>query len=171
MGGQIRYRLAALDALTGVTTGWSPYTDLSAFSEAFALAVSGSTVFAGGGFSSIGNLPHQGVACLYGSGVVGVPEPVADGVHEVAFTRLDPNPSRAGAVIEYVLPSPAHVRIRVHDLQGRVVARVVNGIRPAGTHQATWSGRGERGALQSGLYFVSVEAVGRRITKRLVLVR
>jgi hypothetical protein len=46
-------------------------------------------VFAGGGFSSMGNLPHQGVACLYGSGVVGVP--VADGVHEVAFTRLEPN--------------------------------------------------------------------------------
>src|SRR5262249_53718848 len=118
----------------------------------------------------IGNLPHQGIACLGGSSVVSVPDPAADAVDDMAF-RLSPNPSRAGTVIEYALPTPAHVTIRVYDLQGRTVARVADEFRAAGRHQASWSGRAASGAMSPGLYFVRFEAAGRKLTKALVLTR
>jgi len=46
-------------------------------------------------------------------------------VAEFAFTRLRPNPASGLARIEYALPQPAWVRISVHDVQGRLVARPV----------------------------------------------
>ncbi len=50
IGGQQRNRLAALDATTGSATAWNP----NANATVLALAVSGSTVYAGGEFTSIG---------------------------------------------------------------------------------------------------------------------
>jgi trimeric autotransporter adhesin len=52
IGGQTRNRIAALDATTGDATAWNP----NANSQVYALAVSGSTVFAGGRFNNIGGL-------------------------------------------------------------------------------------------------------------------
>ncbi|MEO5618437.1 MAG: T9SS type A sorting domain-containing protein, partial [Candidatus Eisenbacteria bacterium] len=60
IGGAGRNRIAALDATTGVATGWDPNPN----NNVFALAVSGSTVYAGGGFTSIGGLPQSYIAAM-----------------------------------------------------------------------------------------------------------
>ena len=69
IGGQPRENIAALDAGTGRATSWDPQA--SARSGYFphtppvtALAVSGSTVYAGGKFDSIGGQPRGGIAAL-----------------------------------------------------------------------------------------------------------
>ena len=60
VGGQPRDRIAAVDASTGVVTGWTPVANGSVNS----IAVSGSTVFAGGDFTSIGGQARNRIAAL-----------------------------------------------------------------------------------------------------------
>ena len=54
IGGQARNDLAALDASSGLATAWDPNAGDPSYSTVYALAVSGSTVYAGGNFTSIG---------------------------------------------------------------------------------------------------------------------
>ena len=55
IGGQTRNYIAALDAGTGAATDWNPNASGGIFQPlVLALAVSGSTVYAGGSFTSIG---------------------------------------------------------------------------------------------------------------------
>ena len=63
IGGQARNRIAALDAVTGTATAWDPNASDPA-SGINALAVSGSTVYAGGRFSSIGGQVRNNIAAL-----------------------------------------------------------------------------------------------------------
>ena len=64
IGGQPRNNIAALDASTGTAMGWNPNATCSTGSCVDALAVSGSTVYAGGWFSSIGGQPRNSIAAL-----------------------------------------------------------------------------------------------------------
>ena len=66
IGGQPRNNIAALDPATGNATSWNPNAIGPASSDPVisALAVSGSTVYAGGRFSSIGGQPRNNIAAL-----------------------------------------------------------------------------------------------------------
>ena len=63
IGGQSRAGLAALDKTTGAATSWNP-GPVAAGYGVFALAVSGSTVYVGGEFTSVGGQPRAGLAAL-----------------------------------------------------------------------------------------------------------
>src|SRR5438128_2631663 len=62
--GQPRSRAAALDAVTGLATAWNPTATGSSNAYVSALAVSGTTVYAGGAFTSIGGQPRTYMAAL-----------------------------------------------------------------------------------------------------------
>jgi len=65
IGGQTRNYIAALDASTGNATVWDPNaTPISVSNEVSALVVSGSTVYAGGRFNSIGGQSRNNIAAL-----------------------------------------------------------------------------------------------------------
>ena len=65
IGGQPRHNLAALDATTGAATDWNPNPKRGSFGgQVYALAVSGSTVYSGGDFVSIGGQPRKNLAAL-----------------------------------------------------------------------------------------------------------
>jgi hypothetical protein len=76
----------------------------------------------------------------------------------------EPNPVRASAVLRFELASAGHVRLTIHDLQGREVARVVDGERPAGIQTAILEGR----ALPPGVYMARLESRGRAQAMRFV---
>ena len=63
IGGQPRNGIAALDASTGKATGWNPNPP-SVYDSIGALAVSGSTVYAGGSFTRIGGKARNALAAL-----------------------------------------------------------------------------------------------------------
>ncbi len=75
MGGKPRSNLAALDAATGDATAWSPTASDGAATawnpdandEVWALAISGSTVYAGGYFHTIASQPRTFIAALMAS--------------------------------------------------------------------------------------------------------
>jgi flagellar hook assembly protein FlgD len=83
-----------------------------------------------------------------------------------------PNPlgSDARAVLAFTLPETTRVRVTIHDLRGAVVARVWDGVLPAGDQRLTWDRRDARGAhSRPGVYFATVESGGARASRRIVV--
>jgi len=78
-----------------------------------------------------------------------------------------PNPFTASTEIAYVLPKTGHVRLVVYDVQGREVARLVDGAQGTGEHRVTWMAE----ALPSGLYAYRLEAGETTQTRTMMLVR
>jgi hypothetical protein len=93
------------------------------------------------------------------------------GAAEFALWWVAPNPTRGLTHIGFTVAREAWVRLSVVDVQGREVARLVEGIQRPGSYQATWSGRTERGKAPAGLYFVRYQRPGKDVARRLVLTR
>ena len=82
-----------------------------------------------------------------------------------------PNPSRGPATFEFTIPSAGSVDLSVLDLAGRRLARLQNGLLPAGPHRVQWSGRDAADRrLEPGVYWVSLEFHGERRSRRLAIV-
>jgi hypothetical protein len=65
LAGQPRSGLAAFDVATGNLTGWNPnVSGQGNLAAVRALALSGTTVFAGGDFSTVGGQPRSGLAAI-----------------------------------------------------------------------------------------------------------
>ncbi|HVP39862.1 MAG TPA: FlgD immunoglobulin-like domain containing protein, partial [Candidatus Saccharimonadales bacterium] len=97
--------------------------------------------------------------------------PAPGGVATLWLGRATPNPTNAGARIDYGLPRDAWVRLGVYDAAGRLVRQLVSGRVPAGDRSAAWDGRDEQGArVAGGLYFFRLQVGGRTLTARLVAV-
>jgi trimeric autotransporter adhesin len=82
-----------------------------------------------------------------------------------------PNPTARQSHIDFVVARAGRVRLTISDLQGRIVAPLVDGTQGPGRYRATWSGEDTRGAVSPGIYFVTFEAEGVRQTRRLVVAR
>jgi len=103
------------------------------------------------------------------------------GVREQAYspnqgplkTRLNtpqPNPFRAQLAIRYSLAADGRVTLRVHDLTGRVVRTLANGVIRPGRYSLSWSGTDDRGReLARGVYFCRFTAGDYRATEKVVL--
>lgn len=85
----------------------------------------------------------------------------------VKLSRNYPNPFNPETTIEYTLPRAETVRLVVYDLLGREIARLVDGLRPAGRHQI----RFRAGELPSGTYVYRLETAGERHTQTMVLAK
>jgi hypothetical protein len=87
-----------------------------------------------------------------------------------ALTAAGPNPARGAVRLEYALPREAAVRLEVLDAQGRVVARLADGVAAAGRYAAAWdAGAGAR--IAPGLYFARFQAGGVTQQRRIVVLR
>ena len=80
-----------------------------------------------------------------------------------------PNPMRGSAELSFEMPAADHVKLTVYDISGRVVSRLVDGTRTAGSHSAVWDGRtGSGRQAPSGVYFVELSGSHSRDTIKLV---
>jgi len=105
------------------------------------------------------------------------------GVREQAYwpsqgpfaTRLyapQPNPFRAALTVRYSLATEGRVELRVHDLTGRVVRTLADGVMRPGRYNVSWNGTDDRGReLARGVYFCRFTAGDYRLTEKLVLQR
>ncbi|MCK4411960.1 MAG: hypothetical protein KAY32_00315 [Candidatus Eisenbacteria sp.] len=80
----------------------------------------------------------------------------------------NPNPFFDETSIMYSLQRKAHVSLRVLDVGGRAVARLVNDIRPAGHQQLTWSPALD---VAPGVYFLELRADDFAKVRRILLIR
>jgi hypothetical protein len=79
-----------------------------------------------------------------------------------------PNPFNPSTKIQFIVPSDGHVRIRVYNCLGQIVATPYEGEAKAGQYQTVQI---DGTSLSSGVYFYSVEHKGQLIAKRMVLIK
>jgi hypothetical protein len=75
----------------------------------------------------------------------------------VSAFKIHYNPSNGNAVISYTLQDARRVGINVFNQQGRHIATVVNGVIPAGRHEAVWNAR----QVPAGVYICRIVMDGR----------
>lgn len=78
-----------------------------------------------------------------------------------------PNPFNPTTTIRYTVPLTQHVSLRVYDLLGRDVARLVDGVMTPGEFEAIFDGSG----LSSGIYLYRLQGESFIDTKKLIFLR
>ena len=86
---------------------------------------------------------------------------------EFALHPAYPNPFNPTTNIRFDLPESMNVTLIMYDVQGREVARLVDGWRTEGTYESTFDASG----LPSGLYFARLTAGDFQQTRKLLLVK
>jgi len=83
-----------------------------------------------------------------------------------------PNPFARGTQVSLVLARPSHARIDVLDVDGRVVARLADGMFTAGEHLIVWNGKGTSGRdAGPGVFWIRVRAGAAMDQRRIVRIR
>jgi hypothetical protein len=98
------------------------------------------------------------------------------GVARPSVARLGeafPNPFQSSPVsIPFELDRAGAVDVAVHDLNGRLVRRLMHGAMPAGPGVASWDGTDESGRrMRPGVYLCRLRFEGASQARRLVLVK
>jgi hypothetical protein len=82
------------------------------------------------------------------------------------------NPARGGALVEFGVSEAGQTSVAVFAASGALVRRLYSGHAAAGWRELRWDGRSSAGApMPPGLYFLMMDHMGTRQTRRLVLLR
>jgi hypothetical protein len=98
-------------------------------------------------------------------------EVVISGPGEFSLSQSYPNPSNPVSKIDFQLPFTGHVVIKVYDITGREVAKLIDEYKEAGFYNVTFDGNN----LASGVYFYRIlaDGGGQKVSavKKLLLVK
>lgn len=86
---------------------------------------------------------------------------------EFQLNQNYPNPFNPLTTIQFNIPKPSHVTLRVIDLLGQVVATLVDTELEAGTHQGQFDGT----SLSSGIYIYRLQSGSVVQTRKMVLMK
>jgi hypothetical protein len=93
---------------------------------------------------------------------------IAPSASPASVLRAYPNPARGIATIDYFLDKPGIVSIDVHDVRGRLVTSLLDGVaRPAGPGGVKLNGK----RLGAGVYFVKLKTGSNTVSRRITIVR
>ncbi len=83
-----------------------------------------------------------------------------------------PNPFNPSTTLSWTLPERAYCRVSIHDVKGREVAELAEGVMAAGDYERGWAARDERGGpLSSGVYILRLRAGRFSASEKLVLLQ
>ena len=90
-----------------------------------------------------------------------------------AFLRPPyPNPTAAGAMVEFRISRPEYVRLSIVDVTGRAIRTLHEGMMPPGQHAMSWDGLTRAGVdANSGVYLVSLRTSEGVQTRRVAVSR
>ena len=88
------------------------------------------------------------------------------------LAQNSPNPFRPFTEIRFEIPADSHIKLQVFDVEGKLVATLVDRYQAAGSEVVRWNGMDEDGgAVPSGIYFYRLESGGNFDIKKMALVR
>jgi hypothetical protein len=97
---------------------------------------------------------------------------VSDGARAGFALAVSPNPARGACTLRFSLPAGGLTRVQFVDAAGRLVRRLPETWRPAGTQVLAWDGRDDSGSpVRSGMYFARLTAAGEMRNARVMIVR
>ncbi|TKJ37650.1 hypothetical protein CEE36_11030 [candidate division TA06 bacterium B3_TA06] len=83
-----------------------------------------------------------------------------------------PNPFGDAATIRYSLPYATHVSLKIYDVAGRLVTKLVDAEVEPGIHELRWTGKDDvNRRCASGVYFVRFTAGDYKASKKMVLIK
>jgi len=83
-----------------------------------------------------------------------------------------PNPFNPTATIEYALPVPSRVELKIFNILGQAVRTLVDEEKGAGYYQVVWDGTDEVGrSVSSGIYLYQIKAGDFVETKKMQLIK
>jgi hypothetical protein len=83
-----------------------------------------------------------------------------------------PNPFNPSTTISYTLDKAAHVSLKVYNINGELVASLVDGKQVSGLHQVTWDGTNTYGSrVASGVYFCAMNVGAQKSVKKMTLMK
>ncbi|MBC8424344.1 hypothetical protein H8E07_09495 [bacterium] len=89
-----------------------------------------------------------------------------------ALGHARPNPFNPSTTIGFALPRTGHVELKIYDVAGRLVRRLVDGEMPAGHHAAVWRGENDQGRqVASGTYYYLLDCGDFTETRKMTLVK
>jgi hypothetical protein len=99
--------------------------------------------------------------------ILAVPSAPAVVPRRLELRPTTPNPVIEAAQMRFWLATDMAVTLELLDVSGRRVQTIVQDRLAAGSHTILWT----RGSLESGVYFLRLEAGGRVVTRKVVLAR
>lgn len=78
-----------------------------------------------------------------------------------------PNPLNPITTIEFSIPEPQHIKLKIFDIKGRLIETLVDGFREAGNWNFTW----DAGNQSSGVYIYRLQVGDRCISRKMVLMK
>ena len=101
---------------------------------------------------------------------VGIEENITPSVYAIELNSS--NPFKGRTVIKYQLPEQTWVTIKVYNLEGRLVATLVNDMHEAGYYALTWYGCDDKGALlPTGVYFCVMQTSNWYALRKMIIIR
>jgi hypothetical protein len=83
-----------------------------------------------------------------------------------------PNPFHERTEVAFAVPRSTHVEITIHDVTGRLIKRMVDGVVDPGIHKVAWDGRDNRDRpASSGIYYVSMRTPEHELSRSVMLLR
>ena len=117
----------------------------------------------------VGNLelPREGFQYHNRPGNVSVREKADLTVKQFSIDEIYPNPFNSRTRITYSLSKSSSIHLTIYNLQGRLIAGLVDEKLTAGNHIVSW----DAAAAASGLYLVRMEIAGSCIVRKAILMK
>ncbi|NOX17797.1 MAG: T9SS type A sorting domain-containing protein [Chlorobi bacterium] len=83
-----------------------------------------------------------------------------------------PNPFNPSTTIKYSINEPGNVSINIYDISGSLVKELYSGYKNPGDYQVAWNGQNSKGGkIASGTYFYQIDYNGKKLTKKMLLLK
>ncbi|MBN1409061.1 MAG: T9SS type A sorting domain-containing protein [Calditrichaceae bacterium] len=98
--------------------------------------------------------------------------PISQIPNTMKLSQNFPNPFNSTTRIEYFLPGPGFVSLKIFNIQGQLVSMLVNQTQKSGKHSTVWDGLSDSGVtVSSGVYFYELRYADQVKTHKLLLLK
>ena len=88
------------------------------------------------------------------------------------LSQSSPNPAEQSVLIDYLLPNPGSVQLRIFNIAGQLVRTLVDTHQESDRHQLTWNLADQSGKMVSGgVYLYQLRMANKKMGKSMVVIR
>ena len=99
--------------------------------------------------------------------------PSPAGAPKISFTaKAYPNPFNPVTKIDFTMPKPGHLSLKIFNVRGELVRTLINEVRAEGPGHVMWDGTTDQGKrVSSGVYFYEARTAGEVKVNKMTLVK
>lgn len=84
---------------------------------------------------------------------------VSGDLKEFGLEKVFPNPFDQSTVINYSLPEPCNISLKIYDMNGHLIKVLHERKQPGGNYSVIWNGQDDSGnQISAGMYFVKLNS-------------